>query len=103
MAAFAAFPEGSVLVTQTPSPRHFAKGGVNRFHCAQCGSPIGAQFDYLPGQFYVPLGLFDNADAYPPEAHGHFNHCLPWLNIEDDLPRDAGSARDRLQDAGLSS
>ncbi len=72
-------------------------GGVRRWTCETCGSPLAAAFDYLAGQVYVPLGIIDQADALAPVLHSHANSALPWLHIEDDLPRSPGTARTRLR------
>ncbi|MDW3225152.1 MAG: GFA family protein [Paracoccaceae bacterium] len=96
VAAFAAFPEDAVSfkpglgapVTHTP--------GVQRWFCASCGTPLAAQYDYLPDQTYVPLGLMDQAEDLPPALHSHTGSQLAWLDIRDDLERHAGSGRATL-------
>ncbi|MEL7183614.1 MAG: GFA family protein [Pseudomonadota bacterium] len=95
VAAFAAFPKGSVDVTPEIAPI-CAHQGVRRWSCPTCGSPMLAAFDYLDGQVYVPLGILDNADVLAPQLHSHADACLPWLKLDDDLPREPASARDRL-------
>ena len=99
VAAFAAFDADDVRfdpplgVPATPTP------GVERWFCRECGSPVAARYDYLPGQVYVGLGLLDPAETLAPRLHAHAGNALPWLHIADDLPRAAGSSRDRLQTA----
>ncbi len=97
VAAFAAFATDALHVTPALGAPISANPGVNRWFCHQCGSPLAATFDYLPGQVYVPLGLLDQADILPPKLHSHADKCLPWLQIKDDLPREHGSARDSLR------
>ena len=61
VAAFAAFGEKAVQASPAwPVSKSFAPG-VSRWFCPDCGSPLAAAFDYLPGQLYVPLGLIDQA------------------------------------------
>ena len=55
-----------------------------------------ATFDYLPEQVYVPLGVLDQADQLAPEVHCHADKTLPWLHIEDETDRIAGSGRASL-------
>lgn len=93
--AFAAFARANVSLEPAPEAKCFAKG-VNRWCCPHCGSPLAAEFDYLPDQTYVPLGILDQADALQPERHAHADRQLPWLNLDDSLPRSGGSARDVL-------
>ncbi|MEM6661550.1 MAG: GFA family protein [Pseudomonadota bacterium] len=92
VAAFAAFPSGTVEVAPDPG-RVSVTPGVRRRFCKTCGSALTAEFDYLPGQIYVPIGVLDNADDLAPRMHAHAEKCLPWLHISDDLPRAHGSAR----------
>ena len=92
VAAFAAFPAGSVTVAPDPGTVSARAGVVRRF-CRACGSPLTAEFDYLPGQVYVPLGVLDDAAALPPALHAHAGARLPWLTIADELPRADASAR----------
>jgi len=73
--------------------------GVTRWNCPQCCSPLAAQYPYLPGQIYLPIGLFDQAAELAPEAHSHSAQQLPWLHLQDDLPRSNGSGRGRLKEA----
>jgi len=96
--AFAAFSDADIVPPDS-APLEVAPG-VKRWACHVCGSPMMARFDYLPGQTYVPLGVLDDAAQLPPEIHCHANQQLPWLHVNDTLPRAADSARDALNSAG---
>lgn len=85
--------------TPSKGPRKSVTKGVDRWFCLDCGSQLAATYDYLPDQVYIPLGLLDQADTLAPQGHAHADSGLPWLHLDDDLPRDATSARHRLQDA----
>ncbi|MEM9784149.1 MAG: GFA family protein [Pseudomonadota bacterium] len=98
VAAFAAFPAGSVTLTPDPGP-FSTVAGVERWFCRSCGSPLAARFDYLPDQIYVPIGVIDQADTILPAMHSHHGARLSWLHIDDDLPRPDASARDALNSA----
>lgn len=74
------------------------QNGVQRWICHDCGSPLAARFDYLPGMIYVPLGILDQADQLPPDLHAHADCQLSWLHVADDLPRHVRSARDTLNE-----
>lgn len=103
VAAFAAFPENAVQAFPAwPEARSFTPG-VKRWSCSKCGSQLAAAFDYLPGQLYIPLGLIDQAAELPPELHAHDGRRLPWLQIEDGIPRIDGSSRVALRTAGQDS
>jgi len=98
VAAFAAFDEGTVTFTPSDGQKITANPGVTRSFCPECGSALTGRFDYLPGQVYVPVGILDQADAFPPRLHAHEENCLSWLRIEDDLPRIEGTSRNRLSE-----
>lgn len=78
-----------------PEPKTFTED-IRRWTCDACGSPLAAEFSYLEGQVYVPVGILDNAESLKPSLHAHAEHELPWLHLADGLDRVTGSARDRL-------
>lgn len=98
--AFAAFRETDLALVPTQGPGRTHNPGVARWNCPDCGSPLAARFDYLPGQVYVPLGLLDQADNLPPSLHCHADSCYSWLKIDDGQARAQGSGRDSLNEAG---
>ncbi|MEJ6393777.1 GFA family protein [Gymnodinialimonas sp. 2305UL16-5] len=98
VAAFAAFAPDGVDFIPGKGPRKSFTKGVDRWFCQDCGTQLCAAYDYLPGQVYVPLGLLDQAADLPPQSHSHISSRLPWLHIDDDLPRDSASGRDRLKE-----
>lgn len=73
-----------------------AFGDVTRWHCPDCGSPVAARFEYLPGQLFVPLGVIEEMDGLAPSLHCHSHKQAPWLHLDDGLPRSEGSGRDEL-------
>ncbi|MEM7439761.1 MAG: GFA family protein [Pseudomonadota bacterium] len=99
VAAFAAFARDDLHFDPPLADPHFEKPGVSRWSCSQCHAQLAATYDYLPGQIYVPIGLFDQMDLLQPSAHAHVNSTVSWLHIEDDLPRIDASSRDLLNEA----
>ena len=95
MPAFAAFKTSDLDGLDGPSVS--TNEGIQRWNCTKCGSPLAATFDYLPGQVYVPLGLFDDANNLTPEVHCHHEQALTWLHLDDGLPRAADSGREFLR------
>ncbi len=96
VAAFAAFAPHQVQFAPSKGPRKSFTKGVDRWFCLDCGTQLCARYDYLPVYLYVPIGILDQAADLVPEGHSHANSTLPWLHIQDDLPRDRASGRDRL-------
>ena len=97
MAAFAGFAIEDVSFLPELSASASAKPGAKRWFCPDCGSPIAATYVYLPGQVYVSLGLLDQASELTPQGHAHAANALPWLHLQDDLPRSETSARETLK------
>lgn len=97
--AFAAFSPDTIEFEPALGQPFSVAPGVERWACERCGSPLAARFDYLPGQLYVPLGLLDQAADLSPALHCHTAARLPWLKIEDGLPRQEGSGRVALSAA----
>lgn len=93
VAAFGAYAK--VEITPPVEPKSFSGGSVTRWACPECGSALAATFDYLPDHTYVPLGTLDDPPA--PQLHSHAGSAVPWLHIDDDLPREDGSARETLR------
>lgn len=96
VAAFAAFPKDAVVFTPTLSAKSTMNEGVERYFCPRCGSPLAGTFSHLPDKIYVPIGLLDQADQYPPTVHSHDLARLSWLHIDDDALRFEASARSRI-------
>ena len=61
MGAFVAFEAKALRTDPLLGPGVLHSPGVERWNCPQCGSPLAATFDYLPGQVYVPFGILDQA------------------------------------------
>lgn len=99
VAAFAAFDEAAVTFSPDEGKKISRVEGVTRSFCPACGSPLTGRYDYLPDTIYVPMGLLDTAEDFPPEMHAHCHNQLCWLHLSDDLPRHGASARDQLNDS----
>ncbi|MEL6467592.1 MAG: GFA family protein [Pseudomonadota bacterium] len=98
VAAFAAVARAEIEA-QLPAQPYHASSGAKRWHCPICHSPLAASFSYLPDQLYIPIGIVDQADQLAPEMHSHIDSALPWLHIDDDLPRSGASSRAMLNKA----
>ena len=68
---------------------HRSSPEVRRSFCPRCGSPIAYEDAGLPGMIYFFLGAFDEPESFPPRHHAFESQRLPWLRIDDGLPRHA--------------
>jgi len=68
---------------------HRSSAEVRRRFCPRCGSPIAYQDAQLRGMIYFFLGALDEPEAFPPGHHAWESQRLPWLHLDDELPRHA--------------
>ena len=61
--------------------------GVRRSFCGRCGTPISFEDDRLPGETYLPVGIFDEPEAFQPQTHDWESRRLRWFDVPDGLPR----------------
>lgn len=66
---------------------------VGRSFCGDRGTPLSYEDERLPGEVYVPVGVFDDPEPFVPQAHDWASQSLGWLDIHDDLPRHQKSSR----------
>ncbi len=63
---------------------------TERAFCGNCGTSLYSYFKMAdaPDYYYgIRLATVDNPEVYPPTSHGCVESQLPWLDINDDLPR----------------
>ena len=66
--------------------------GVRRYFCGRCGSQMAYEADKFPGEIHFYAASLDDPKAYTPTFHVFASEAVPWLDIEDDLPRYTGTA-----------
>ena len=77
--------------------------GVARWFCRACGSPLAAQFTYLPGQIFVPIGVLDQAGLLVPQVQGFARERLPWIGLSGHGRAFDGSAAAALLKAAAAA
>lgn len=65
--------------------------GVRRHFCATCGSPMGFEADHYPGGMHLYAASLDDPENFQPTFHVNYQSKLPWLQIDDDLPKYEGT------------
>ena len=95
-AAFAGVPKDKLEWTQGV-PSYFSSSSLaTRGFCQRCGTPL--TFAYREaGRVYVTIGSLDDPAAAPPERHYGIESQLPWLHLEDELPREATADNEKLR------
>ena len=69
--------------------------GITRSFCARCGTPISYEGDWCPDEVHLYISTFDDPENFPPQVHVYTSEEIPWLKIDDGLPRRDQVPRDR--------
>lgn len=85
--AWATFPTSGFEVVRGQAAQHASSPEVTRGFCAACGTTISYQHQDRPGELDVALAVLDDAGDIPPECHIWASQKLPWVVLEDGLPR----------------
>ena len=71
-------------------PKFYASStGVKRSFCGTCGTPMAFQADRYRGEIHLYAATLSNPETFSPKFHVQYDEHLPWLIIDDDLPRHA--------------
>ena len=70
------------------TPQSYASSpGVVRSFCGTCGTPLHYAAERWPGEVHLYVSTLDRSEAFEPKAHIHVGEQLPWLHLDDGLPR----------------
>ena len=61
--------------------------GITRSFCGRCGTPISYEGDWCPDEVHLYISTFDEPENFPPQVHVYTSEAIPWLKIDDSLPR----------------
>lgn len=92
--AFVGFPIAAAGF-EGEARRTFRDGRIARSFCSVCGSPLDYRDEALPDEVYVLLGVMDEPERFAPTLHAFESERLPFLKIDDHLPRFARFAVER--------
>ncbi len=87
---FAAFQEDAFRFTRGEPKLYKSSDIAERGFCADCGSTVMARYydpDHLLEKVWVYVGTLDHPEDAPPTGHSGIESQVPWLTIDDDLPR----------------
>lgn len=65
--------------------------GVFRHFCKECGSPLGFEAAHYPGGMHLYAASLENPEDFEPTFHVNFESKLPWLHMDDELPKYQGT------------
>ena len=72
--------------------RYRSSADAERGFCEVCGSTVTMHEEVLGDRVQVTLGSLDDPDKIRADDHVWTRRQLPWLNIDDELQRFAGSS-----------
>lgn len=82
----AKFPQDAFTITQG-QPEFYKSSDIGeRGFCTRCGTPLIFRYVGMDA-IYVSVGTLDHPEDAPPTLHMGIESQVPWLSIEDDLPR----------------
>ncbi len=66
---------------------------VWRSFCRACGTPLTYEAARCADEVHINISTLDEPAAFAPTMHVHVAEQLPWLHMDDGLPRYAASSR----------
>ena len=87
MATYAGFEEADVSLKGDSLKVYKSSPGVERAFCGNCGSPVYFKGEKWPTELHLHLMMLDNAADYKPLGHVYVSTQMPWMTIQDDLPK----------------
>ena len=80
-------PAEAVKWTGTLAAFESSEGSVARHFCATCGTHMSYASTRWPEEVHLYAASLDDPSAYRPTAHVYFGARLPWVELDDGLPK----------------
>jgi len=90
LVTWATVPRAAYTLSQGTPRALSATPAARRTFCADCGTPLTFQAHATLDTVDVTVASLDHPAAVPPTEHVWTASRLPWLALDDDLPRRAG-------------
>lgn len=85
--AWAMYRDDQVTFAKDGRAFHASSAEARRGFCGTCGTQISFTASFIPGLIDIAVGSLDRPELVPPTLHYWESRRLPWLRIEDGLPR----------------
>jgi hypothetical protein len=85
--SFVHFPKDGFAWTAGAPTRYRSSAFAERGFCSACGSTLSMHEEVLGDRVQVTLGSLDRPGDFRPDDHVWTRSRLPWLEVDDDLPR----------------
>ena len=90
--AWVSVPVGDFVLLQGRPKLLRVSDRAERSFCGDCGTPLTFQFDAQPESIDITTCSLDDPAVAPPARHIWTQSQLPWLHLDDGLPRFAQRA-----------
>jgi hypothetical protein len=87
VATFVSFKEGEFRLTSGAFSNYESSPGVTRSFCIRCGTPMAYRSTAFPGEIHLYIGTLDNPQDYPAQVQVFCSQKLPWLSIDENIPK----------------
>lgn len=87
VATFIGYNKAQLTYTRGERKFYPSSPGVRRGFCADCGTPMTYESDRVPEEVHLYVSTMDNPAAFVPQVHVFFGERIPWMELEDELPR----------------
>ncbi|WP_420860290.1 GFA family protein [Algirhabdus cladophorae] len=91
MTSFLGVPRGTVTWSSAPAT-YRSSPEVTRGFCPTCGSQMCYESTFFPDETHLYAATLDDPSTFQPQAHYHYAERLPFLKLNDDLPKHSGMA-----------
>lgn len=84
---WALFDSSQVTFTKGEPKQFESSPDAQRGFCADCGTQLCFEANYLPGMIDISIGSLDDPNAISPSLHYWHEQHLTWFEVSDDLKR----------------
>ncbi|MDH3690775.1 MAG: GFA family protein [Gammaproteobacteria bacterium] len=93
MATFMGVRQNQFIYVKGEPAQYHSSPGVTRSFCNRCGTPLTYEADHYKDEVHVNIGSLDSPQDFAPQKHVWVDQQLPWLRVDEHLPRYAATAR----------
>ena len=70
-----------------PRKCYSSSNEVTRSFCRNCGAPTSFETEVFPDETHLYAATLDDQHVYQPTAHIFWSEHLPWVQVDDALPK----------------
>ncbi len=85
--SYAAFRSDAFRFTQGEPKFYKSSAWLERGFCANCGTQVCDRYLKGSDRVFATIGSLDHPEDWPPSVHWGVESQIPWLTIDDGLPR----------------